>query len=111
MIYDKARELAKMIAESDEYKDYKSKKDIAMENETTKQLISEYHKLQYEAQANMISGKTDNDLLEKLQKIGEVLQFNKDAAEFLMSEYKINVMLGDIYKILADAVDIKLDGV
>ena len=46
--------------------------------------------------------------MERLQKIGEVLQLNRDASDFLLAEYKLNVMLGDVYKILAEAIDIDL---
>ena len=41
-IYDKAHELARELKNSEEYREYKRLKDIAMENETQKALIQEY---------------------------------------------------------------------
>lgn len=79
-----------------------------MPNETTKALIKEYHQLQMQAQAAMVQGKKDDACMERLQKIGEVLQLNRDASEYLLAEYRLNVMLGDVYKILAEAIDIDL---
>ena len=46
--------------------------------------------------------------MKKLQKIGELLQFDADAAAYLMAEFRLKRMVGDVYKILADAVDIDL---
>ncbi|MBQ9832909.1 MAG: YlbF family regulator [Clostridia bacterium] len=108
MVYDKARELAKLLSTSEEYKEYKEASDKAFENETTKALIKEYHQLQMQAQASVVSGKKDDALLERLQKVGEVLQLNSDASRFLIAEFRLNRMLGDVYKILAEAIDIDL---
>ena len=108
MIYDKARELSRMLAQSEEYKAYKETREKAFTNDTTKALIREYHQLQMQAQAAMMQGKKDAEMLERLQKIGEVLQLNQDASAYLMAEYRLNVMLGDVYKILAEAIDVDL---
>lgn len=108
MVYDKARELARMLKDSEEYKEYKQASEKAFENETTKALIKEYHQLQMQAQASVVSGNKDDALMEKLQKIGEVLQLNGDASRFLFAEFRLNRMLGDVYKILAEAIDIDL---
>ena len=43
-----------------------------------------------------------------MQKIGEVLQFDQNASAFLIAEYQISRMLADVYKILAEAIEIDL---
>ncbi len=108
MVYDNARKLAEELKNSDEYRAYCAAKERAFASESTKNLINEYHKLQMKAQANAITGEKNDELLQKLQKLGEVLQFDADAANFLMAEYRMNTMLGDVYKILAEAIDIDL---
>lgn len=108
MIYDKARELAKDIQESDEYRCFVQSRDTAMENETTKALIKQLHQLQMRAQASMVSGQKDDEALEQLQKVGEILQFNQEASAYLSAEFRLNRMLGDVYKILAAAIDVDL---
>ena len=80
MIYDKARDLAKAMAESEEYVSYKNAKEKAFANDTTKALLKEYM----------------------------TLQLNPDASAYLMAEYRLNTMLGDVYKILADGIDLDL---
>ena len=108
MVYDKANELAADIKASAEFKAFSEAKDRAFKNETTVSLLKEYHKLQYAAQAAMVAGKQDDEALEKLQKLGELLQMDRDASDFLIAEYQLNRMLGDIYKILAEAVEVDL---
>jgi len=110
MVYDTANTLAAELRASEEYKEYQKTREAAMSNDTTKALIAEYHKLQMQAQAVVMQGKKDDELFQKLQKIGEVLQLDKDASSFLLAEYRMNRMLGDVYKILAEAIDVDLSG-
>ena len=108
MVYDTANQLAKELKQSEEYREFKKLREQIMENDTTKSLLAEYHRLQIKAQAAAVSGKKDDETLEKLQKIGEVLQLNKEASDYLLSEFRLNRMLGDVYKILAEAIDVDL---
>ncbi|OQB23313.1 MAG: hypothetical protein BWY11_01917 [Firmicutes bacterium ADurb.Bin182] len=108
MIYDKARELSRLLQSSDEYKEFKSARELAMENETTRALINEYHQLQMKVQAAAVTGVKDEPSLERLKKVGEILQFDGNASRYLISEYRLNRILSDVYKILASAVDIDL---
>ena len=108
MVYDTAKLLASEMKNSVEYREYEKAKARAMENNTTRALIDEYNKLQIQAQAAMISGDRESESLKKLQKIGELLQFDADASAYLMAEFRLKRMVGDVYKILAEAVDIDL---
>lgn len=108
MIYDTARELAKELKNSEEYRTFVETRDKAMANDTTKALIRELHQLQMRAQSAMVSGGKDEEALERLQKIGEILQFNPDASAYLTAEFRLSRMMGDVYKILAEAVDVDL---
>ena len=109
MVYDKANELAKLLKESDEFREYKTTKEKAFENDTTASLIKEYHKLQLAAQAAMVSGKKDDETMQRLQKIGELLQLNQDAGAYLLAEFRYQRMLSEIFKILADTAGVDLD--
>jgi cell fate (sporulation/competence/biofilm development) regulator YlbF (YheA/YmcA/DUF963 family) len=108
MVYDTAKLLAAELKNSVEYREYNAVKTRAVENNTTRALIDEYNKLQIHAQAAMIAGDRENESIKKLQKIGELLQFDADAAAYLLAEFRLKRMVGDVYKILADAVDIDL---
>ncbi len=109
-IYDKAHELAREISSSDEYRKYKELKDELYQNEASRSLIKQYKKLQFEAQAQIMSGsQPGSETMDKLKKLGDVLQFNPKASEFFIAEYKLNTMISDIYKIIGDACDIDVD--
>ena len=57
MIYDKARELSKMLAESEEYKTYKQMQEKAFANETTKAMRFRFRSVR-QAGARCPSGHT-----------------------------------------------------
>lgn len=103
-IYDKANELAKLIRESEEYKNYSSLKDEIMKDETNKALLKDYKRLQFEAEASYMGGKEPSqEAMEKIKKLGEILQFNPKMTEFFAAEYKFNTLITDIYKIIGEA--------
>ena len=108
MVYDTAKLLANEMKNSIEYREFTAAKARAMDSHTTRALIEEYNKLQIQAQAAMIAGDRESESLKKLQKIGELLQFDADASAYLMAEFRLKRMLGDVYKILAEAVEIDL---
>lgn len=108
MVYDVAKELARQMRQSEEYVAYEKAKELATENDTTRALIDEYHRLQIQAQASVVSGQSNDELMQKLQKVGELLQFDSAASAYLMAEFRLNRMVADVYKILAEAVGIDL---
>lgn len=109
-IYDKAHDLAKEIKNSEDYKEYTRLKEIVIADEKTKVLLDDYKKLQLEAQASMMSGgEPSEETMDKLKKLGEVLQFNPDVSGYFAAEYRFQTMVGDVYKIISDACDLGLD--
>lgn len=104
MVYDTARKLAEELRASEEYQTYAAAKDVASENSATKALIDQYHRLQVQVQAASLAGTPSGDMMEQLKKLGELLQFDAAASAYLMAEFRLNRMLADIYKMLAEAV-------
>jgi cell fate (sporulation/competence/biofilm development) regulator YlbF (YheA/YmcA/DUF963 family) len=109
-IYDKANELAALIKRSEQFSLYKQLKDEVYSIDANKALLSEYKRLQLKAQSAYMTGdEPDQKSVERMQKLGEVLQFNENISEFLIAEYKFNTLVGDIYKIIGDACEIDMD--
>lgn len=104
MVYDTARQLARELKDSPEYAAFEAARERAAENENTRALLDEYHRMQIRAQAAEVAGKRDEELMQRLQKMGELLQFDAEASAYLMAEYRLNRMLADVYKLLAEAV-------
>ncbi len=108
--YDLAHQLARAIMESEERRAWQQARDAAYESDTNKALIEEFKKLQMRLQIAVAGGgRPDPDEMERLQKIGQVLQFSPECAAFLMAEMRLQKLVADIYKILGEAAGIDLD--
>ena len=108
MLLDDARILADKLKTSEEYLTYRETKERAYAQPATAALLDEFYSLRMKAQASSVAGTPDTETIEKLQKLGELLQFDRNAADYLMAEYRVNALLGEIYKILAKAVGLDL---
>ena len=108
MLLDDARILADKLRSSEEYRTYCEAKERAYASKATAALLDEFYALRMKAQASSVAGTPDAEVIGKLQKLGELLQFDAAAAAYLLAEYRLNALLGDIYKILAKAVDLDL---
>ena len=110
MVFDKVHELAKQMRDSDEYKAYAVAKDKAHNNVTNIALLKEYHKITMEGQAFLAIGKQPpEELSDKIKKIYEVLMLSNECMAYLVAEYTLNRMVGDIFKILTDAVEVDMN--
>ncbi len=108
-IYDKAHEMAKLIRESPEYAEYKAGKDKVYADERAASLVEEYRKMQFEAQAAFLSGsQPEADLMDRIQKLGAILQFNPEITAFLIAERRFHQILSDIYAIIGEAAEVDL---
>ncbi|MBO4384332.1 MAG: YlbF family regulator [Clostridia bacterium] len=108
MDYDKAHSLAADIRASREYKSFVSAREAVSQDPNTLGLLKEYRRLELRCQAAIVSGEEDLESMEKLQRLMGLLQMNKDASEYLMAEFALSRMLGDIYRILADAAELDI---
>ena len=109
MLMDDANALADKLRDSDEYKTYCETKARAYENPSTAAHLNEFFSLRKQLQVSAETGETDELAQKKLQKLAELLQFEPDAAAFLMAEYRLNALLTDVYRLLAQAVGFDLD--
>ena len=109
-VYDQAHTLASAIKQSEEYREFERLRTLAYDDNTNKELLDAYKKLQYKTQARMAAGDSINEEdLHRMQQIASLLQYNPDASQYLMAEFRFQKMLADIYKILADVAGIDLD--
>ena len=54
------------------------------------------------------TGKKDDEKIEQLKKVGELLQMNREASDYLIAEFRLNRVVSDIYKIIAEAIELDL---
>lgn len=103
--YDKARELAKALAQSEEYKDYVAAKEQLEADEKNLAMLQEFRRQQVEIQmAQMVGEEIDETRLQQLESLYQLLSLNPTINGFLTAEYRFSRLLADIQKIIGDAV-------
>lgn len=108
MVEQKAKELAAEIRASEEFNRYVKAREAVAGSGMTKSLLEEYRRLRVKAQADAVAGGGEPETLEKLQKLGELLQMDRAASEYLMAEFMLHRMVGEVYRTLAEAAELDL---
>lgn len=104
-VYDTANRLAQEIKNSEEYLEYKKRKDEIQNEPEKKKKVEEFEKLRYEVQLMAYAGETkDEEKNAKLEEMYATLVANKDIKEYFDLEVKFNIMVADVNKIIAEAI-------
>lgn len=105
VVYDTANRLASEIKNSEEYQNYKMAKQAINLNQDLKNKIDEFEKARYEDQlALMQTGKQDEEKAKKVQSLYIELMEQEEAKKYFDAELKFNILIGDVNKIIAEAV-------
>jgi cell fate (sporulation/competence/biofilm development) regulator YlbF (YheA/YmcA/DUF963 family) len=107
--YDTAYALAREMRESEVYQSYVAAKEKAFEKELNRDLYKQFVQVSREVQAAQFAGQpVSEELQTRFGQLMGVLSLNADVTAFMMTEHRLNQMMSDIFKILADAVDLDL---
>ena len=108
-----ARELAKAIQETPEYREYSALKKEIDADAGIKALIQEYRRLQTSMQMRMLSGQgMDGDETQRFNSLNMLLFADSRTSGFLMAEMKMQRMMAEIFGVLTQAsgLDIPMPG-
>jgi cell fate (sporulation/competence/biofilm development) regulator YlbF (YheA/YmcA/DUF963 family) len=109
-VYDLANRMAKSIKKSDEYKDYLDKKEKILKNEKTKEMLLDFQQEQIKLQAKQLSGEDlTKEEQEKLENLRELIELNLDIKKYLQAEYRVNILLNDIQKIVFGDLELGIE--
>ncbi len=104
-VYDTVNRLAQEIKQSEEYLNYKMAKETIKLNQNLYNDIQEFEKTRYEVQLkSMETGKTDEELLKKMQDLYSELMENPDAKKYFDAEMKFNILIADVNKIIGESI-------
>ena len=104
-VYDTVNKLAEEIKTSEEYNNFKIAKQSIEAMPEYKKKLEEFNKLRYEEQLNtMQTGKTDEAKMLNIQNIYKELIEIPEIKLYFDTELKFNVMLGDVNRIISEAV-------
>ncbi len=102
-VYDTANKLAQELKTSDEYLNYKKAKENM--DVSKKEKIFEFEKLRYNIQIDKFQEREENTAnVEKMKKMYIDLVQDEEIKNYFDLELKFNVMLTDVNKIIAEAV-------
>lgn len=104
-VYDTVNKLAQEIKDSDEYKNYKKYKELMKSNTEIEEKIKKFEALRYEVQIAAMQGSEANKEKEKeIQEVYTDLLSKENVKEYFDAEFKFNVLLADVNKIIGEAV-------
>lgn len=104
-IYDTVNKLAEELKKSEEYVNFKMAKQTIDMIPEHKIKISKFEKARYEEQLNTIqNGKTDESKMIEIQNLYKELIEIPEIKKYFDAEFKFNVLLGDINKMISEAV-------
>lgn len=104
-VYDTVNKLAQEIKNSDEFKNYKKYKELVKSNQEINAKIKQFEALRYEIQISAMQGLEVNKEKEKeLQDIYAKLLLEENVKEYFEAEFKFNILLADVNKIIGDSV-------
>ena len=102
-VYDTANKLAQELKTSDEYLNYKRAKENM--DVSKKEKIFEFEKLRYNIQIDKFQEREENtENVEKMKRMYVDLIKDEEIKNYFDLELKFNVMLTDVNKIIAEAV-------
>ena len=104
-VYDTVNKLAQEIKDSDEFKNYKKYKELIRSSSELSESIKKFETLRYEIQISAMQGLgVDNEKEKELQDIYTELLAKDNIKEYFDAEFKFNILLEDVNKIIGDSV-------
>lgn len=104
-VYDTVNKLAQEIKDSTEFKNYKKYKELIKSNQEISDMINKFEALRYEIQISAMQGvQVSKDKEKELQDIYAELISKENVNEYFDAEFKFNILLADVNKIIGDAV-------
>lgn len=109
-IHDKARELARMIRSSNEYRALEAAKEALKPDAQAKNMVKDFLRKQLEFQLDAMNGKgEDAGKKAALQKMLEMLVLHPLAKEYVESHFRFQQIMLDVQKIIGEDIAGGLD--
>jgi len=106
---DHARELAKAIRESEEYREYARLKEEIDADAGIKSLVQEYKRLQTAMQMRMLAGQAmEGTDAQRFQSLNVLLFADPRTANYLMAEMRLQKMMAEIFGVLTRAAGMEI---
>lgn len=104
-----AKQLAKSLAESEEYRNYQKAQEKMAEHEAAKVMLEDFRKKQWDYERKKANGEKNLGPLEdELKKLSGVIGLNPFVRDYLMTEYQFSQILMEVQRIIGEGVGLKM---
>lgn len=104
-----AKQLARSLAESQEYQNYQKAKVKLEEHESAKVMLDDFRKKQWDYERKKASGEKNLEPLEEeLRKLTGVIGLNPYVRDYLMTEYQFSQILMEVQRIIGEGVGLQM---
>ncbi len=108
-VYDQAHLLARSIKASPEYADFRLASSRLEGEKSSLAVFRDFRRRQFELQSRLFRGQeVDEAEQERFAKLSDIVSSHPVISAFLQAEFTLSRLLGDIQKIIAEAVNIEL---
>jgi cell fate (sporulation/competence/biofilm development) regulator YlbF (YheA/YmcA/DUF963 family) len=109
-VYDHAHLLARSIKGSPEYADFKLASARLQAEKSSLAVFRDYRRRQFELQSRLLRGEdVDSGEQERFAKLSDIVSSHAVISAFLQAEYSLSRLLGDIQKIISEAIEVEMD--
>lgn len=107
-VHDHAHSLARALKQSQELLAFRAARDKVMARSSAKEMLADFEKKRLELQALAVQGiELTAEQQEGFQKLYDVIALDPDLQNYLQAEARLGQLLGDIYRIIGEAVDVQ----
>lgn len=104
-VQEMARDLAKAMRESDEYRDYAAAKAKAELSPELTEALNDFHDKQMEMQKKQVLGEEiTSEMMGQMQNLSMIMMRDPLAAEYLQAEIRFTLMVNDVYTSISEAI-------
>jgi len=106
-VYDQAHALASSLKASSEYADYRLALARLQAEPGTLGIFRDFRKRQFQLQSRLLQGEEiPPEERERFTQLSEIIGQHGPIADFLAAEFRLSRLLGDIQRIISDAVEL-----
>ena len=105
-VYDIAHELVRSLRETDQYKDYKDAEAKLKANEEVSRMMDDFQAKSMEYQTKIMYGQMpEQEELAQMQQMSAIIMSDPLAASYINAQMQLQTIIGDIFKIIGEAVE------
>lgn len=108
--YDAGHNLARSIRQSPEYIAFKEAKEQLKSEPSAREMLLDFRQQQFKLQKQLLAGlEIAPEQQEKIEKLYQVISLNLFVKHYIDAEHRLSILMRDVHKIIAEAVELLYD--